>query len=237
MAYLNSEYDLIEYIKRKLGGEIYTIEITDNQWNDILAEAKEEFYEYSSFGTQKDWIVIEPNGQTEIVLNNVRAILQCYGGSTIISSNYLIPSDIYRFMVLGSTDSITSYIISNQYLSTIRQQFSEQIVYDYNPDSRILKLARSDYDKIALEVLVEVDPNKLVNNRFFQKLVEAKALRQWSRNIGLKYNVENASMIGNGLNLNPQRMLEEAEKLEEEVKTGLEEDEFGTVLAPRRLYG
>ena len=79
------------------------------------------------------------------------------------------------------------------------------------------------------------DVEDILNNKYFKMMVEARCLRQWSRNISLKYNTEEASITGNGLKLNPARMLEEAKELEERIEKGIDENEW-SLIAPRKLY-
>lgn len=239
--YLANVAALKAFMERKLGGENWVVEISTDQWNDIFFSASEEFYEYSDWGLTDDYFIVDPQGQDVVILaDNVRSITACYGTDSVGNvADIAYPSDslYYTLIVNGATDfSLSSYVVMKQYLNTFKELFKEPIVFKFNSETKKLKLLNSGYQRIAFRAEVEEPIDGLVNNKYFRMLVEEKALRQWAMNIGLKYDVENAPIMGNGLKLNTAGMLESADKLREELLDGIENEEWGTSIPPRKLY-
>lgn len=239
--YLQTVAELIEYTKRKLGGEIHDIEITTTQWDDIIEDSKHWLYDYSEFGTYEQWEIVEPNGASSMVLSDdVLGIKECYGMNDIANiPNFAFPVDSLFYSVIrdgAATFSISSYVVMRQYLNTFRDLFREPVIFNFNGESKRLEFPNSHYKSIGFLLIKEETTDKLVNNKFFKMLVEAHAWKQWAINMGGKYNVANASIIGNGLTLNVDQMYDRAEKLFEKIEEGLDADEFGTLLMPKRLY-
>jgi len=240
--YLNSVTDLKSFIFRKLGSQIHTVEVTDEQWLDIIEDSKSFFYDYSDFGTYKQLVVVEPNGTKEIKLSDdVVAVSECYGmddAPNVANMAYPSSSLYYLLSVNGGGDQIqmSAYVVMRQYLNMFKDLFREPVIYDFNSESKMLRLARADYAKMAFRLVTKEDIDELVNNVFFKLIVEMKTLRQWADNINIKYDTSNASIMGNGLRLNPDRMNQKADKIEDRIEKGLENDEWGSLLAPKRLY-
>ncbi len=239
--YLQDTTELIAYIQRKMGGEIHEIEITPTQWVDILEDSKYWLFDYSDFGTYDQWEIVEPNGASTIELSaDVVGIRECYGMNDIANiPNFAYPIDSLYYTVIrdgAATFSISSFVVMRQYLNTFRDLFREPVVFNFNNDSKRLEFPNSNYKSIGFLLIKEENVDKLVNNKFFKMLVEAHAWQQWSVNIAGKYDVSKASILGNGLTLNSDSMQDRADKLFMEIKEGLENEEFGTLLMPKRLY-
>lgn len=240
--YLQTVVELIDYTKRKLGGEIHEIEITPTQWDDIVEDSKHIFFDYSSFGTFEQWEIIEPNGSDTITLSDdILGIKECYGMNDIANiPNFAYPVDSLYYSVIrdgAATFSISSFVVMRQYLNTFRDLFREPVIFDFNKESKRMIFPKSSYKSIGFLLIKEEAIDKLVNNNLFKLLVEAHAWQQWSTNIEGKYDVSKASIIGNGLTLNSGKMQEKADKLFEKITEGFESEEFGTLLAPKRLNG
>jgi len=240
--YLQSTSDLIEYTKRKLGAEQWTVEISTSQWDDIIEDSKDILYDYSDYGLIDEYIVVKPNGSNVIYMDErIRSITACYGGqSSIAMTGIAYDSSSYIYQLLmngpGGSDSLSSYVIMRQYINTVRELLNEPIQYDFNSATGKLALMKSNYEFIAFRVKIEEPINELVNLKFFKMLVHEQALRQWANNLSLKYSTENSSIIGNGLSLNSTRMLEEADRIRQEFLDGIEGDEYGSLIGLRKLY-
>jgi hypothetical protein len=240
--YLNTVDELIDFIKRRLGSPVHAIEITDDQWLDIIENAKTIFYDYSDFGQYTQYVVIDPQGHNSVILSDdVLAIQSCYGLISDVSNiaNIAYPADTLFYAMIrdgAQNISLSSYVIMKQYLNTFKDLFREPVLYNFNNESKRLQLSKSSYSAIGFEMIMMESIDKLVNNKFFKLLVESQAWSQWATNVGGKYDVSKASIIGNGLSLNYEGMLKKAETLMTEVMDGLEGEEFGSLLEPRRLY-
>ena len=243
MAYLTTIAELKSYTLRKLGSEVHDVEITDSQWDDILNDSYKDFTEYSSDACVELVSRATLTSNTVILSDNVLNIKKIFDGTSTSAINdmfgsgeYYLPislSDIYK----NGTESIVDNIISTrQILTNLRNITMMEIDFDYNPETHKLVIHADDFSgEIVFIGDVAEDVEDILNNKYFKMMVEARCLRQWSRNISLKYNTEEASITGNGLKLNPARMLEEAKELEERIEKGIDENEW-SLIAPRKLY-
>lgn len=240
--HLQTASDLKTYIFRKLGSQLHTVEVTDEQWDDILDASQNFFYDYSDWGNYKQFIVIEPNGESEIILSdNVVAISECYGMDDAPNvSNMAYPSSSMYYMLAanggGDQMQMSAFVVMRQYLNTFKDLFREPILHDFNTESKTLRLGRSDYGKIAFRVAVSEDVDMIVNNFLFKMVIEKNVLEQWADNLTLKYNTSNSSIMGNGLTLNTDKMYEKVAKLEDRINQGIQDDEWGTLIPIKRLY-
>lgn len=240
--YLSTIADLKDYIFRKLGSEIHVVEITDPQWLDIMADSKKFFFDYSDWGTHYDYMVINPQGQREITLSDdILGIVDCFGlddAPNVANIAYPSSTMYYLLSVNGGGDQIqmSAYVMMRQYLNTFKDLFREPVLFDFNTESKILRLGRADYSKIGFRAITAEADEEILNNTFFKMIVEMKCLYQWADNMSIKYDTESASIMGNGLKLNPRRMIEKADKLNDRIDEGLNNDEWGTTLMPRRLF-
>ena len=240
--YLSNVADLKSYIFRKLGSQIHTVEVTDEQWDDIIENSSRFFYDYSDWGSYKQFIVIEPNGQMEVELaDSVVAISDCYGiddAPNVANMAYPSSSIYYLLSVNGGGDQIqmSAYVVMRQYLNTFKDLFREPIIFDFNTESKRLRFGRSDYNKVAFRVVTTEDIDEIVNNYLFKLVVEMNTLRQWADNINIKYDTSSASIMGNGLKLNPDRMNQKADSIQERIDKGIDEDEWGSLIPIKRLF-
>ena len=239
--HLTSTADLKAYTFRKLGSEVHDVEITDLQWGDILADATKFFRDYSEYASHTEHVVIDATGVSELQLDeSVLAITRCHTGSDLGNVfNYLIPSSsfLYQVVMNGSSGGMLgAYTVMRQYIDMINQLLSIPVVFNYNSEENKIYFANSSYTVVGMEVVIASDIEALVNDIFFKMIVEMLCLKQWARNINLKYNVEDASVTGNGLKLNPSEMMRQAEALEERIMDGIENDEFGSSMGPIRIY-
>ena len=239
--YLNNTDDLKSFIFRKLGSEIHTVEVTDTQWDDIIDSSQRYFFDYSDWGTYSQLLVVNPGGSKEIVLSdNVIAISTCYGMDDISNmANIAYPSSSLYYMLAingGSDIQMSAFVVMKQYMNTFKDLFREPVIFDFNTETKKLRLGRSDYAKIAFNAMTAENLDDIVNNHFFKMVVEMNTLQQWGDNIGLKYNTSDATIMGNGLRLNPDKMWSKAEDIRQRIEKGIEDDEWGSLIPPRRLF-
>ena len=240
--YLNSTDDLKTYIFRKLGSEIHTVEVTDSQWDDIVDNSKTFFFDYSDWGTYSQSIIVDPNGQNEITLSDdILSVSMCHGLDDIANmANIAYPSSSLYYMLAingGSDIQMSAFVVMKQYMNTFKDLFREQVLFDFNTETKKLRLGRTDYKKIAFQVMTAENVDEIVNNYFFKIIVEMNTLQQWGDNIGIKYNTSDATIMGNGLRLNPDKMWSKAQEIRDRIDKGIDEDEWGTLIPPKRLFG
>ena len=143
-------------------------------------------------------------------------------------------------LFFGVVGGYNEYAISSlQTLKEIKQSFAIEMVYSFNVETNTLYFNGDDVnngDTIVMMANVREDETKLYKNELFRKLIKASLLRQWVINLSIKYNQNEANIIGNGLRLNVDFMDEFAQRLEDEIKEEIEEMQYGEVLMIQRLY-
>lgn len=233
---ITTKQELIDYTIRKLGGEAHNVEITAPMWDDIVYDAQKEFHEYTDDGSIEKMLVVNPAGETDLIIgDDVVAIKRAYEPKTGFSmSNVLLNTrdTIYYEMIHGRSTggNIGAYLLTKQYVEQIHQTAKEYIWFDFNKETKQLTLGKSFDKDIVFEALFESDETLIYNHKFMKKLVEMFALRAWANLIGLKYR---GVSVGNGLELNVEGMLEQADKIFEELETAKEESEYGGILHVR----
>lgn len=234
---LNTEQDLIDYTVRSLGGESHNVEITPTMWEDIIYDAQKDFHKYTDDGSVENMLVVEPAGSRDLILgDDVLAIKRAYEPKTGFSlSNVLLNTQdtIYYDMVTGSGltgGNLGAYIITKQYVEQIHQLAKEYIWFDFNSETKQLSLGKAFNEAIVFEALFEADPTLIYNHKFMKRLVKMHALESWANLIGLKYR---GTTVGNGLELNVEGMLEQANQIREELERAKEESEYGGILHVR----
>lgn len=245
---LTTQTEFKEYIFRKLGSEIHEVEVTSAQWDDIVRDSYKEFTEYSAEGSVEvitrvtmtsNAMKLSPN------ILNIKKILAGTSGTAFAdmfgNGEYLIPvsiTSLYSGGSAGMNDAVANIISTKQSIANLRTVTAVELDFDFNVESKRLVLQTdAGFNKDIVFIGDVAEPiEEILNHKFFIMMVEARCLRQWARNLNIKYNVEDAPIIGNGLKLHPTAMNDEAERLETDWKEGLDENEWDTFLAPRKLY-
>lgn len=237
-----------EYIFRKLGSEIHEVEVTSTQWDDILRDSYKEFTEYSGDGSVELITKVTMTSNAMKLSSNVLNIKKILAGTgtTALSDmfgtgEYLIPisiSSLYSAGGAGLSDAVSNIISTKQAIANLRNITAVELDFDFNPETKRLVLhTDAGFNNEIIFIGDVAEPiEEILNNKFFTMMVESRCLRQWARNLNIKYDVEDAPIIGNGLKLHPTAMNDEAERLETDWKEGLDENEWDTFLAPRKLY-
>ena len=223
-----------EYIKRKLGAPISVVPITDAQFDDIIGDCGDVFsrYNYGSDSTYRDFIVID--AQKGVVdydlsgqfIQEVFDLDYSLGSSTRGLSNMFSPinSLFYNDWVLmgnspgsgGGELNLTHYQIQMDNVEQLQRYFSKEYFGYWDSSSEILKIVPTpDEDmKMMAHVYKRKETSNMYNNILFKDLCVAKAMIQWSINVG-KYDIEtpgggkvNYERIGQmGMDLEEKTML------------------------------
>lgn len=245
---INNLADFKSYIFRKMGSEIHQIEVTDLQWGDIVEESYKEYIEYSADGSLETIVKLTPTSNIIQCSNNVLNVKGVLGGivknttgitTMFVNSNYAIPISMtdYYTRSTGSGSLIETVLATKRNLQEIRNVYRSELSYDFNTESkRLIIHTENDIDEIIILCDVAEAIELLLNNKYFKMLVLSKCWGQWYVNIAGKYNTEDANIMGNGLKLNAIAMKETSEKLYEEYKQAVEDNELGSFIAPRSLY-
>jgi len=148
-------------------------------------------------------------------------------------------SQFYAPFLLGSRYSgsfndlnLSTYAISMQVLKNIETLFKQEIWFEYKSGTKRLVIGES-FGMILVEAEIREAPENFFNEPFFQMMVEEKMLTQWADNLSLKYRSE--GIMGNGIDLNTERMLEKASILRDQIEQGIDNDEWDSLLVPFRV--
>lgn len=239
---ISTKTDLKDYIVRQLGGDAVQIELSDDNLEDAIALAVEEYLPNAYSGVAHRFLTVDllAGSQEYILPYSVFAVLRIHSQnmqgignsvpSNLFSVNNFIAADLYR-PGTGKIDLIT-YESVNEMIETMELMFSRQLTFDFNSITKKLHIFSPVQDeKIALEVymkiddFITVDPTKptrtqeenIYNERWIKKMAVAQAQMQWAKN-HLKYQ---GSLLPNGGNLNMEFLYNEAkeqvEKYSEEL--------------------
>ena len=241
--YLDTQLKLKEFIFRSLGSEFHEVEITDSQYSDILFSSFKELKNYSDDGSYEAMVEIQINNEEKIKIDkSILAIKKVYSSTSLLSNSLAgqaYTTDlVFNSMMSGNSNQnlLVNFVESMHYLKNHQDLLEQQVDYDFNPESGTLSI-KGVVEVIYAECLVAEDLDDLLESELLHLLLKSKCLRQWSDNINIKYNMVDADISGNGLKLNPEKMLESAVGLEEEIKEGHEEGRWGSYhLPPMNLY-
>ncbi len=221
--------ELIDYTKRKLGEDVaddstIEVDITDDQCEDLVADAVQMWKTYALDGTVECFFVIPTiTGQTEYDLpSNTVAV---YGYipyneyTDMFSLDYQMKTHIgmhYR------TYDLTTIQLTKEHLTLMDQKLGKKFTYTFNAATKKLYITAGAQTGSSIVVLaskwVDEVPN-IYNEIWLKKYVEALFLKQW----GTNFRQFDGEKLPGGITINWKDMISDAkekiEKLEAEVIT------------------
>jgi len=231
MSKILTQDGLRDYIKRQLGAPSITIEVTDDQIDDIIYDAIQKFTEYA-YGTLEDTVLIELNGAGDYQLpNGITNIISFNkgGGSSLTNfganfgAGYVpnIWSEQYFSGNLTGNMISTVMSISNT-RSQLEKFFGDDLSINFNPYKGVLKLLENYTGTCVLHYQYEYQADEfgdgIYNHEWIKAYTKAKTKELWSTVTG-KFD---QALVG-GARINYDKMAQEAErdieKLEEELLT------------------
>lgn len=183
--------DLQDFIKRRLGYPAINIEITPEQLDDCIDEAISLFKEQHYNGSDIQYIKLPiVKGQQIYTLeNDVNAVVDIYmpDSSLSLTDEKLLIEKPYlgNGTFISSSSSVLDYVVVEQTLAMINNQYIVEPEYDFNEITKKLFLQSTpDRDDVALLRVYLSDSNEnLFTDRWFKKYVVAVAGVQWATNI------------------------------------------------------
>jgi len=222
--------DLKNYALRKLGAPALQINVTSEQIEDRIHDALETYWEFHHEGSYLDF-VSRPLTQQEIDTKEFMVddwVYQVLGIMMLGSEYSSFNLEYVAFMQnLGSQvivlgEGISNYVVSQSYLSMVRDFFSPEKRIHFNQNQNKIKIhsSMSNFkagDYLVLEVYRFSDPDKYRqtwNNWWLKDYTTALIKRQWGQNM-LKYS---GFQMPSGITLNGRDIYQDAmadiEKLE-----------------------
>lgn len=224
--YITNQTELKEYIFRQLGSEQHRIEISDTNFEDIYQKSIKKLYDHTTDSVNEKFILFNPMNSKEVTLSsNIQTVLDLHMSNNSFSDStiaYPGSSPMYDFLI-GNDIQTSAYTLFVENMRDIRQTFRNRIFFRYNTESKKLILTEEINQNILLRVLEQEDIATLYQNEFLLKLLERDCWKQWRVNTSGKYL---GSTIGNGITINSEFMDEQYNRLNEEVKESIENEEF-----------
>ena len=242
---VSNKTELKELMVRRLGGDAHDVEITPEMWEDIIYTAYREWRMYSADGHTEAiyvWDGVEASSsfkldESILTVKDIKEVSASVNGSGIDTMfdnpNYYVPVKMESlFNTNGLQTNSMALFQVKQDMDTARSMMrGDKVHYDYNGNTKKLAILSADKYKQLTMYVVKAEPiDDCLNDENLQMLIESKALKQWARLLGLKYNQENAQIMGNGLSLNIGQMNDEADALYEHYRERLEEYELDTLI-------
>ena len=241
--------DFKDYIKRKLGYPLHSIELTDEQIFDCITEAVQRFTErhYDSVIRNLYKLQLLPNRTSYDLPINIKTVIDviptnALAGSLDTLERYSAPISSmgyydYLFQVTDVTDITTRrYAIG---LSTeVFRNLNIRFDFNYSMHrlniigdvSNLIRKYSNEYVYLLVYECPMEELDDLYDNRWLKQYSVALCKKQWSTNLK-KYN---GAALPGGAEINHEGIMsdakEELEKLEIEL-----EDEF--VLPPKFIVG
>ena len=241
MAAIKTKEALQEYILRKLGSPVISIEVDETQIFDNIDDAIQKFsFEALSGEEVVALLVTTQKGVRDFVLDDrVQSVIDLrhqnsFGTSLSVGNNWVLDASYFvNSSVLTSIDQLdtTNMAAITAKLSALESMFNVPLAYDFNYNTKILRFYEDpNVNQILLKVALEYKPKEIdniYNSTWVKRYATALTKLTWGNNLG-KYN----GTLINGSSLNYDRIISEAQteidKLEEELRN--------TYSAPLPIY-
>jgi hypothetical protein len=222
--------DLKNYALRKLGAPALQINVAPEQIDDRIQDALESYWEWHHEGSYLDF-VSRPLTQQEIDTKEfvvdqwvyqVLGIMMLGSAYSDFNLEYTAYMQNLGSQVIVMNEGISNYVVSQSYLSMVRDFFSpeKRIHFNQTQDKIRIHSSMSNFkagDYLVLEVYRFSDPNRYReawNDWWLKAYATALIKMQWGQNM-LKYS---GFQMPSGITLNGrdiyQDALAEIEKLE-----------------------
>ena len=237
MEYITNETELKAYIFRQLGSEAHRVEISDNNWNDIYNKTMNFAFERVDDAVNRKVAIIQTNNLKDLILDTkVMSINKLIGeskvSSTVSTYAYAGISPLYD-LIRGDMYDTTTFLIMTERVKEYSKLFNEKVDYNFNSQSKRLVIHSKALSSFMIDYNEIEDEALLYENEMVLKYAEMMAWKTWARNVGAKYQ---GSTIGNGITLNFDYMISEADKLKEEIDNDIENETYD-ILLPRPISG
>lgn len=233
-----------DFVLRKLGHEVITINVSSNQIDDRIDEAVNFWQQWCSQGTERQFYKYQvtqqdiQNGYITLPENIIGAIGIFNGGSIegsayIFSIRYQIAlNDLYT---LTSVSMVPYYMAFSQ-ITMLEELLVGQKAIRYNPITNRIYIDM-DWDWIVVgqwlifDCYEVIDPDEYTamwGNLQLQNLAYAYLLRQWGMNLSKFANIP---MVG-GVQFNAQQIINEGQAAVEAAENDIKNN-FQTPVMPQ----
>ena len=229
--------ELIELVKDELTGSCaLPYSIPDREMERLINQALNWFYLNYQYAVETQYYVIPKADFAAKEFKNTRSVLlpECVisvfevkeinGGSRLgtidadFSDNRLIAAEL--FLSPFQSDDLVLRTAQYSYWDLTQAFFLERIAYDYNQNTKRMKILGRDPKKnVFIQTMVKIEENKLYDDWMFQRYVTAQAKISLGRILGFfQYN------LPGGVAVNADSIKDEGKEELAEIKEKIDSD-------------
>lgn len=225
--YIATKSALTAYIKQELGYPVVRVEVTDDQYDNQINKAIEEFIEVAEGGVQYRFSTVSTTAGTQSYTlgYDIHSVIQVYddanGGWISVFPDKAV-ADLYGSKIPPSGDLISVELTRN-YLSTLEHLFDTNPRFDFNPATKNLHLFEDPGDgTLAYAYYQKMDASvdtNVYDHIWIKEFSVALCRLQWGRNL-MKYT---GTPLPGNIQQNSMEIISEAKEDIERLRTDLEE--------------
>lgn len=192
MGRIKSRDDLKKYILRMLGHPQQEVELTDNQLDHCIDDARRIYQEFASVANQREFLTIhlEEGQSTYDVPPEVRAVLRpLFGRARGINTLFTVENALYMsgHYYFKHFDMV-SYAIARQYIGLIDYILGSGVQVDYSQGENQITVRPTPATDgtLMLEVYATVESPEFYDQEFVVNYALAAAKYVWGM-LGSKY--------------------------------------------------
>ena len=224
---LNSETDLMNYIKRDLGEDSHIIELTPDQLLDCVNDALQVFIEKCFDGSDEAYqeLAFVEGTQLYNMNENVIAVLGI-SAVNLDTSNKVAMQEFYanafeNIYDMGS-DVVLNYALTTSYLETLNTFLTKDVLYNFNSTTKELRIhgTMTSSTTVLVHVLVGAGFsgteawNRIYDNRYIKKQAQANAWLKWAKAL-IKFE---GDLWDGGTKIDKEAVMQQAKDEQEEAK-------------------
>jgi hypothetical protein len=229
MAKVDTREKLYGYIKRRLGEPVITVELTDDQIDDIIDEVILKYSEFAVDGQERRAMIIPLfDNITEYKLDNrISSIIELKverrNNSVSMAGLYAVPPGYKPTLTNSAQMSLADFETTLVNISRLDAMFDIRPNYFFNGNNKVINFQEnvSGYSAALIEVALEYEPGEvdlIYNHPWIKDMCLAQSKYQWGNNIG-KYS--GTLINGNTINYGDikSEALADIERLDGELLT------------------
>lgn len=229
---------LIQELERQLGGSMVDVELDPEDYNLAIDRALQKYRQRSSRSVEEAFVVLDLlEGVTDYTLpseiQEVRVVYRRVAGGIVSAGQDIEPFEagFLNTYLLQSykMGGLLTFELYSGYRETIGKMFGAHVLFTWLPQTRKLTIHRNikATDSVILHVFMLRTDESVINDTYAGPWVRSYALAQSKMMLGQgRGKFSTIAGPSGGAQLNGANLLQEAaaeiEKLEEELKVGIE---------------
>lgn len=220
---------LIDYIKQELGYPVIAIEVTNDQIENQINKALEEYIEIAEGGVQYRFSTLTTtSGTLDYSLNyDVQAVVKVFDGLNSSNGWVSVFPDKFQSDMYGShvtAGDLISVEFTRHYMDTIEHLFNINPRFDFNTMTSVLHLYKDPgttetMGYVYYQKMDHTTKTNIYDNIWIKDFSSALTRQQWGRNLS-KYS---GTMLPGGITQNADSILSEAKEDIERLRLDLRE--------------